>query len=95
MEKEKAISYVLDRHTVSLKAYHELTQIAQDLPRTHKVEKRLKEIGNSFDIQRTEGKIIGAKCSLLDELDRDPRLRSAEKSVMVSLPENFASFLND
>ncbi|XP_066913541.1 uncharacterized protein [Clytia hemisphaerica] len=85
IEREKAISYVLDRHTVSLKAYHELTQLAGELPRTHRVEKRLREIGDTFEIQRTEGKIIGAQCSLKDELERDARIRCAEKSVMLKV----------
>ncbi|XP_066918734.1 uncharacterized protein [Clytia hemisphaerica] len=85
MDRTKAVLYVLDRYTVSVKAYHELSQIAFDLPRTHQVERTQKELSGSFVIDHTPGDTVGAQCSLMGELKRDSRVKSADKSIMLKV----------
>ncbi|XP_066923203.1 uncharacterized protein [Clytia hemisphaerica] len=85
IERTKAVIYVLDRYTVSTKAYHELSQIAFGLPRTHAVEKTQKQIARSFDIEPTPGKTVGAQMRLMGQLETDERVKSAEKSIMLKI----------
>ena len=82
---KKAVIYILDRYQVSLKAYHELSQIASSLPRTYTLESKQKEIGSEFEISSTPGDQIGAQSSLLNELQQDKRLLSQSNKVLVSL----------
>ena len=84
-EKRKAVLYVLDRYQVSLKAYHELTQITKDLPRTCTLEEIQKKIGESFDIEAIPGETIGARTSLINELKRDKRLKKYKESDKVTV----------
>uniref|UniRef100_A0A7M5V8K2 Uncharacterized protein n=2 Tax=Clytia hemisphaerica TaxID=252671 RepID=A0A7M5V8K2_9CNID len=85
MERAKAVIYVLDRYTVSVKAYHELSQIAFGLPRTHLVEKTQKRISGSFDIEPTPGETIGAQMRLMGQLETDLRVKKAEKKIMLKV----------
>jgi len=58
--KKKAVIYVLDRYQVSLKAYHELTQLTDQLPRTYTLEDAQKLLNDSYYINATQGEDSGA-----------------------------------
>jgi len=81
--KKKAVIYVLDRYQVSLKAYHELTQLTDQLPRTYTLEDAQKLLNDSYYINATPGEDSGAQTPLLYELRKDSRLRNYEDSKLL------------
>ena len=62
-EKEKArtILYIMDRFSISGKAYHELTQLDQSLPHTHLKESCAKVLDANWSVTRTPGASDGAE----------------------------------
>ena len=80
----------MDRYQVSLKAYHELSQICQNLPRlprTYTLETKQEQISSEFEIIPTPGSRIGAETSLMRELCQDSRLLSQNKKFLVSIKD--------
>ena len=84
--KRKAIVYIMDRYQVSLKAYHELSQIACDLPRTYLLENEQKKMSNAYEIFDTPGEEMSAQTSLIEELQKDPSVaKSGIEKVLVRI----------
>ena len=51
----------MDRFSISLEGYHELSQVEKSLPRTHLIEKHAKVLDSEWDVQRTPGEAEGAE----------------------------------
>jgi len=73
---------------VSLKAYHELTQLTEQLPRTYTLEHTQKSLNESYCINATPGRDIGAQTPLLYELEKDSRLEKFEDSKVLVINLN-------
>ena len=63
-EKIKAILFIMDRFSISLEAYHELTQVQKSLPRTHHIESFAKVLDSQWGVKRTPGEAEGAELPL-------------------------------
>ena len=70
----------MDRFSLSLKRYHELTQVEKALPRTHLMESCARTQDRKWNVQRTPGRAQGAEL---------PFKRLLEKEV-----GNFVSFMS-
>lgn len=70
-ESVKRLVYILDRFNISLHGYHELTQINDELPRTHYIEGCQKSISRNFNITPTPGMVPGAEINLVDLLSKE------------------------
>ena len=79
-EKIRTILYFMDRFSLSLKRYHELTQVEKALPRTHLMESCARTQDRKWNVQRTPGRAQGAEL---------PFKRLLEKEV-----GNFVSFMS-
>ena len=67
-EKIRAILYIMDKLSISWKAYHELTQQDQSLPRSYLVEGRQATTDSRWNIRKTPGEKPGAELPLEDLL---------------------------
>ncbi|XP_071107750.1 uncharacterized protein [Haliotis cracherodii] len=80
---------VMDRFCVSEAAYHEITQLYPNLPRTHSVINTRREMTASLAISRVPGEVNGAMVSFRQELDKSLKEKILEnpnlKEVMVQL----------
>ena len=54
-EKVRTILYIMDKFSISLEGYHELSQVDKSLPRTHLIESCTKAMDQKWDIKRTPG----------------------------------------
>ena len=54
-EKVRTILYIMDRFSISLEGYHELSQVEKSLPRTHLIESCIKAMDEKWDNIRTPG----------------------------------------
>ena len=79
-EKIRTILYFMDRFSLSLKRYHELTQVEKALPRTHLMESCARTQDRKWNVQRTPSRAQGAEL---------PFKRLLEKEV-----GNFVSFMS-
>ena len=75
---------MLDQYKVSLKAYHELAQIAPMLPRMNHLEQLQKNFGEQFNVFLIAGNVLGALCSLIEELKKDIRLKKYGEETLKS-----------
>ena len=60
-QKVRTILYIMDRFSISGKAYHELSQLEQSLPRTHLIESCAKVLDANWTVTRTPGASDGAE----------------------------------
>ena len=60
-KKLEAILFIMDRFSISLSGYHELTQVEQSLPRTHHIERCAKRLDDQWEVKRTPGEAEGAE----------------------------------
>ncbi|KAJ7394804.1 hypothetical protein OS493_000638 [Desmophyllum pertusum] len=74
-EKEniKTILYIMDRFSISLEGYHELSQAQPSFPKTHLVESCAKVLDNQWQIKRTPGLAQGAELPLKILLENEIR----------------------
>ena len=61
----------MDRFSVSLEAYHELSQVNKDLPRTHLIEGCTKKEDSKWEVKRTPGSSHGAEIAFKTLLERE------------------------
>lgn len=72
-EKVKMILYIMDRFSISLDGYHELTQTQPELPRTHIIESCAKTLDSKWKVTRTAGVAQGAELPLKLLLEEEIR----------------------
>ncbi|XP_067034418.1 uncharacterized protein [Acropora muricata] len=79
-EKEtvRALLYIMDKFCVSDAAYHEVTQISDDIPRSYLIKQCRSDLNNSFHIRRTPGKNSGVEMSFKQELEAQIRKKLAQ-----------------
>ncbi|KAK2565676.1 hypothetical protein P5673_010845 [Acropora cervicornis] len=79
-EKEtvRALLYIMDKFCVSNAAYHEVTQISDDIPRSYLIKQCRSDLNNSFHIRRTPGKNSGVEMSFKQELEAQIRKKLAQ-----------------
>ena len=63
-EKVKTILHIMDRFSISLDGYHELTRTQPELPRTHIIESCAKTLDSKWKVTRTPGVAQGAQLPL-------------------------------
>ena len=51
----------MDRFSISLEGYHELTQVEKLLPRKHLIERYAKVLDSEWNVQRIPGEAEGAE----------------------------------
>ena len=68
--KVKEILHIMDKFCVGDAAYHALTVLEHDLPRSYMIKQCRNDINGLFVIRRTPGELIGAQMSFKDELQR-------------------------
>ena len=72
-DKIKSILFIMDRFSISLEGYHELTQSQPALPRTYLVESCAKELDRKWKVTRTPGAAQGAELPLRLLLEEEIR----------------------
>lgn len=72
-EKVKMILYIMDRFSISLDGYHELTQTQPELPRTHIIESCAKTLDSKWKVTRTPGVAQGTELPLKLLLEEEIR----------------------
>ena len=79
-EKEtvRALLYIMDKFCVSDAAYHEVTQISDDIPRSYLIKQCRSDLNNSFHIRRTPGKNSGVEMSFKQELEAQIRKKVSD-----------------
>ena len=60
-EKIRALLFIMDRFSISLEGYHELTQVEKSLPRTYLIESYTKVLDSKWQVTRTPGDAPGAE----------------------------------
>lgn len=60
-EKIRALLFIMDRFSISLEGYHELTQVEESLPRTYLIESYTKVLDSEWQVTRTPGDAPGAE----------------------------------
>ena len=60
-EKIRTILFIMDRFSISLQGYHELSQVDPSLPRTHLIEGCAKNVDSQWNITKTLGPCAGAE----------------------------------
>ena len=84
-QKVKELVYILDKFTISIHGYHELTQAYHQLPRTHYIEGCQQIVGAHYEILKTPGDAPGAEMDLVELLKHDKEfLEFTGKSLNVS-----------
>ena len=73
-ERKMALIYIMDRYKVLLEAYHEISQLSKDLPRTYTLESSQRKLNDNFSITSTSGKEMSAYTPFIQELRKDRRL---------------------
>lgn len=63
-QKVRTLLYIMDRFSISLQGYHELSQVHKSLPRTHLIETCAKQMDSQWEIKRTPGSAPGAELPL-------------------------------
>ena len=81
----------MDRFSISLEGYHELTQVDKSLPRTHLVETCTKLMDSQWDIKRTPGTAQGAELPLKLLLEKEIRQHVGGSSTYVACLEPLLS----
>lgn len=54
----------MDRFSISLEGYHELTQVEKNLLRTYLIESYTKVLDSKWEVTRTPGDALGAELPL-------------------------------
>lgn len=72
-DKIKSILYIMDPFSVSVEAYHELSQTESSLPRTHVLENCAKALDGKWDVKRTPGQAPGAELPFKLLLEKEIR----------------------
>ena len=82
-EKEKArtILYIMDRFSISLEGYQELSQVEKSLPRTHLIESCTKAMDEKWDNKRRPGTAHGAELPLKVLLEKEIREHVSNPSI--------------
>ncbi len=60
--------YVKDRFNVSGSAYHDMAKVCRQMPRHYRLQRRINELNNLWDIKPTPNGVIGVQQSLHDRL---------------------------
>ena len=72
LEKDKdtvrALLYIMDKCCVGDAAYHEVSMVVNDIPRSYLIKQCRNDLNNIFHIARTPGKHAGAQMSFKEEL---------------------------
>ena len=72
-QKVRTLLYIMDRFSLSLQGYHELSQVETSLPRTHLLETCAKQMDSQWEIKRTPGSAPGAELPLKLLLEKEIR----------------------
>ena len=75
------ILFLLDKFCISNEAYHELSMITDDLPKSYLIKRSRLDMNNTYSMERTQGKYPGAK------LDFTSTLINHVKDLLVKKPE--------
>ena len=59
-------------------AYHEVTHISDDIPRSYLIKQCRSDLNNSFQIRRTPGKNSGVEMSFKQELEAQIRKKVSD-----------------
>lgn len=76
--------YTKERFNISNEAYHELSMICKDLPRSWKVQERIKYINSKWNLSITPGDTCGIQQSIKE------RLEIRLQALLKSIPSNSA-----
>ncbi|KAJ7391497.1 hypothetical protein OS493_018546 [Desmophyllum pertusum] len=76
--------YTKERFNVSNEAYHELSMICKDLPRSWKVRERIKAINSKWNLSSTPGDTCGIQQSIKE------RLEIRLQALLKNIPSNSA-----
>ncbi|KAJ7377065.1 hypothetical protein OS493_031023 [Desmophyllum pertusum] len=69
----KMILYIMDRFSISLEGYHELSQVEKSLPRTYLIESCTKVLDSKWTVTKTPGNAQGAELPLKLLLENEIR----------------------
>ncbi|XP_068703929.1 uncharacterized protein [Montipora foliosa] len=86
-EKLKTILFIMDRFSISLEGYHELSQAHPSLPKKYLVESCAKFLDDQWDVKRTPGQAQGAELPLRLLLDKEIRQHRLECCISIPIPE--------
>ena len=70
-EKIRTILFIMDRFSISLQGYHELTQVDPSLPQTHLIEGCAKNLDSQWNITKTPGPCTGAELPVRFLLEKE------------------------
>lgn len=77
--------YTKDRFGISNQAYHELSMVCQEMPRSCKIKDRIKEINKKWNLFQTPGNTVGVQQSIESRLEARVKVL-VEKNEEGSLP---------
>ena len=61
--------YTKDRFGISNQAYHELSMVCKEMPRSCKVKERIKEINKKWNLSQTPGETVGVQQNIKCQLE--------------------------
>ena len=70
-QKVRTLLYIMDRFSISLQGYHELSHVETSLPRTLLIETCPKQMDSQWEIKRTPGSAPGAELPLKLLLEKE------------------------
>ena len=77
----RSLLYIMDKFCVGEAAYHEVSMIVDDAPRSYLIKQRKSDLNKIFHIPKTLGKQAGAQISFKQEL----RVQIKKKVYIVSI----------
>ena len=81
----RSLLYIMDKFCVGDAAYHEVSMIVDDTPRSYLIQECRSDLNKIFHISKTPGKHAGARMSFKEEL----RVQIKKKAYIVAI-NNFA-----
>ena len=79
--------YTKDRFGLSKQAYHELSMVCKEFPRSYKIKERMQETNKKWNLFQTPGNTVGVQQSIKSRLET--RLKVLlNKSKMMFAPQN-------
>ena len=70
-QKVRTLLYIMDRFSISIQGYHELSHVETSLPRTLLIETCPKQMDSQWEIKRTPGSAPGAELPLKLLLEKE------------------------
>ena len=69
-DKIRKLVFLMDRFCISDAAYHELTMVHNDMPRSYLLVQCRNDVNNLYEIERLPGNVPGAMINISSEIEK-------------------------